>query len=112
MLQEEGAAYHRNAWLTPFVTSLSLSTVHSAAAAGCNGQEEYCSRSYANVSVIGTHNSYGVQAGSSESPYRPFAPFLLAFAPLTEPSQSPPTRTTRSRRNWTMVFDCCRYRLT
>ncbi|GJN89687.1 hypothetical protein Rhopal_002674-T1 [Rhodotorula paludigena] len=30
----------------------------------CNGYEEFCSRSYSNVSVVGAHNSYGVRAGS------------------------------------------------
>lgn len=30
----------------------------------CNGYAEFCSRSYANVSVIGAHNSYGVRADS------------------------------------------------
>ncbi|TNY21240.1 PLC-like phosphodiesterase [Rhodotorula diobovata] len=35
-----------------------------AAQTACNGHEEFCSRSYSNVSIIGAHNSYGVRAGS------------------------------------------------
>ncbi|SCZ98179.1 BZ3500_MvSof-1268-A1-R1_Chr7-1g09041 [Microbotryum saponariae] len=34
------------------------------AASVCNGHSEFCSRSYSNVSIIGTHNSYGVSAGN------------------------------------------------
>ncbi|GAA6016099.1 hypothetical protein JCM10207_004443 [Rhodosporidiobolus poonsookiae] len=30
----------------------------------CNGYSEYCSRKYSEVSIIGAHNSYGVQKGS------------------------------------------------
>ncbi|GAA5823519.1 hypothetical protein JCM11251_000665 [Rhodosporidiobolus azoricus] len=30
----------------------------------CNGHAEFCDRRYSNVSIIGAHNSYGVQAGS------------------------------------------------
>ncbi|GAA5844082.1 hypothetical protein JCM9279_003727 [Rhodotorula babjevae] len=36
----------------------------AAAQTACNGHEEFCSRSYSNVSIVGTHNSYGVRAGS------------------------------------------------
>jgi hypothetical protein len=54
-------------------TTLTLDSLASAAAAACNGHEEYCSRTYSNVSVIGAHNSYGVSAGSSEWPDLDFA---------------------------------------
>ncbi|ORY91589.1 PLC-like phosphodiesterase [Leucosporidium creatinivorum] len=47
---------------TALVAALAFST--GAAAAACNGHEEYCTRTYSNVSVIGAHNSYGVSAGS------------------------------------------------
>lgn len=47
-------------------TTLTLKSLDSAAAAACNGHEEFCSRTYSNVSVIGAHNSYGVSAGSSK----------------------------------------------
>lgn len=30
----------------------------------CNGYTEFCDRKYSNVSIVGAHNSYGVQAGS------------------------------------------------
>ena len=46
------------------------STSSAAAATACNGHEEYCSRTYSNVSVIGAHDSYSVGAGNS-------APFSL-----------------------------------
>ncbi|KAI5477347.1 phospholipase C [Pseudohyphozyma bogoriensis] len=42
---------------------LSLSSTVSAQTK-CNGYEEFCSRSYSNVSVVGAHNSYSVSAGS------------------------------------------------
>ncbi|KDE02365.1 hypothetical protein MVLG_07079 [Microbotryum lychnidis-dioicae p1A1 Lamole] len=34
------------------------------AASVCNGHSEFCSRSYSTVSIIGTHNSYGVSSGN------------------------------------------------
>lgn len=37
-----------------------------AAQTACNGHVEYCSRSYSNVSIIGAHDSYGVDPGNSE----------------------------------------------
>lgn len=47
-------------------TMLTLHPFNRAAAAACNGHEEFCTRTYSNVSVVGAHNSYGVSAGSSE----------------------------------------------
>ncbi|SCV71075.1 BQ2448_3837 [Microbotryum intermedium] len=42
-------------------TALASSTL---AASVCNGHSEFCSRSYSKVSIVGTHNSYGVSAGN------------------------------------------------
>ncbi|KAM0747439.1 PLC-like phosphodiesterase [Meredithblackwellia eburnea MCA 4105] len=43
---------------------LALATTTVSAATTCNGHEEYCSRKYSNVSIIGAHDSYAVAKGS------------------------------------------------
>ncbi|KAK9897191.1 PLC-like phosphodiesterase [Cystobasidium minutum MCA 4210] len=48
-------------------TSLLLLSGSTSAQSTCNGHAELCSRQYSNVSYIGAHNSYSVQAGSIAS---------------------------------------------
>ncbi|GAA5892735.1 uncharacterized protein JCM6883_007456 [Sporobolomyces salmoneus] len=42
----------------------SSSSTSSSSATTCNGYSEFCDRKYSNVSIVGAHNSYGVQRGS------------------------------------------------
>ncbi|KAL8290107.1 hypothetical protein RQP46_003046 [Phenoliferia psychrophenolica] len=57
----------RSSW--PRAALLAVSTLlalasSAAAATACNGHEEYCSRTYSNVSIIGAHDSYAVGSGN------------------------------------------------
>lgn len=53
------------ALITLLLPSLSLAQqTTSTSTSTCNGYSEFCDRSYSNVSIVGAHNSYGVQAGS------------------------------------------------
>lgn len=56
---------------TPFALVASIATlllmssnVHRVFAANCNGYSELCSKSYSNISYVGTHDSFSVAAGS------------------------------------------------
>lgn len=69
------------------------STSSAAAATACNGHEEYCSRTYSNVSVIGAHDSYSVGAGNS-------APFSL---PRVEKADAGSEKPVAANQNYTVT---------
>ncbi|GAA5837498.1 hypothetical protein JCM3766R1_006824 [Sporobolomyces carnicolor] len=50
--------------LLPTIAIAQSSSSTSTTTTTCNGYAEFCDRKYSNVSIIGAHNSYGVQAGS------------------------------------------------